>query len=84
MHLIAKTGDEFRQFWNGERNFLIHSALFKFEMPLVPVEEVIDILRRDSKARIQFLDDSLSDAEQNNLVEKFKAVTHRKSRRNAD
>ena len=35
MHLIARTGDEFRQFWNGERNFLIHSALFKFEMPLV-------------------------------------------------
>ncbi len=74
MHLIAKTADDFRQLWNGERNFLIHSALFKFEMPLIPAEEVIDILRRDSEARIQFLDDSLSDAEQNNLVEKFKAA----------
>lgn len=74
MHLIARTADDFRQFWNGERNFLIHSALFKFEMPLIPVEEIIDIMRRDSEARIQFLDDSLSDAEQNNLVEKFKAA----------
>ena len=74
MHLIARTADDFRQFWNGERNFLIDSELFKFEIPLRSVEEVIDILRRDSEARIQFLDDSLSDAEQNALVEKFKTA----------
>ena len=54
MHLIARTADDFRQFWNGERNFLIHSALFKFEMPLVPVEEVIDILRRDPRRAFNF------------------------------
>ncbi len=74
MQLIAKKADDFRQFWNGERNFLIDPELFKFEMPLRSVEEVIDILRRDSEARIQFLDDSLSDAEQNVLVEKFKTA----------
>ena len=74
MQLIAKKADDFRQLWNSQRNFLLGSELFKFEMPLRSVEEVIDILRRDSEARIQFLDDSLSDAEQNVLVEKFKTA----------
>ncbi len=74
MYLNARTADDFRQLWNGELNFLIDPELFKFELPLVPVEEVVDILRRDSEARIQFLDDSLSDAEQHDRVEKFKAA----------
>ena len=74
MHLIAKTADDFRRLWNGERNFLLDAELFKFELPLVPVAEVVDILRRDAEARIQFLDDGLTDAEQNGLVEKFKAA----------
>ena len=74
MHLIAKTADDFRQLWNGELNFLLDAELFKFDLPLLPVAEVVDILRRDDEARIQFLDGGLTDAEQNEWVENFKAA----------
>lgn len=74
MHLVAKTPKEFREYWNGELNFLLGSDLFEFQMDLPSAEEIVDILRQDSEARIQFLDDSLDDAEKNDLAEKFKAA----------
>jgi len=74
MHLIAKTIDDFHKFWNGELNFLIDSELFEFQMDLPDAGEIVDILRQDSEARIQFLDDSLSDADKNDLAEQVKVA----------
>lgn len=74
MHLIAKTEDDFRSLWNGELNFLLASELFEFQMDLPSADEIVDILRHDPDARIQFLDDDLDDAEKNDLAEKLKTV----------
>ena len=74
MHLFAKTADDFRALWSGQLNFMLESELFQFEMDLPSAEEIVDILRGDPEARIQFLDDDLDDAEKNVLAEKFKAV----------
>ena len=74
MHLVARTADDVRALWNGQLNFTFDSGLLQFEMDLPSAEEIVDILRHDPEARVQFLDESLSDAEKNDLAEKFKAA----------
>jgi hypothetical protein len=74
MKRIAKTSDDFYQWWHQDVNFLLDAELFAFDMEMPPAEEIVDVLRKDPSARIQFLSDELSEFEQNVLAEEFKSA----------
>lgn len=74
MHLIAKTPDDFYKLWNQDLNFVFHENLLAFEMHMPSAEEIVDIVRKDPDARVQFLSDELSEFEQNALAEEFKSA----------
>jgi len=74
MHKIAKTSDDFYQLWNQDINFLLDPELLRFDMKMPSAEEIVDILRKDPDARVQFLSDEVSEFEQNALSEEFNSA----------
>ena len=50
---IARTPEQFLTHLSQTQNFLIAAELFPFEMDMPPVEEVIDILRRDDETKVR-------------------------------
>ncbi len=72
MQLTVRTADDFQQLWNDDRNFTIDPEYFTFDKIFPPAEEVVDILRKDKDARVQFLTDKLSDGEKDDLAEKVR------------
>lgn len=79
MQLTAKTSDDFYKWWHQDLNFVLDPQLFEFKMDMPPAEDIVDILRKDSDARVQFLSDELSEFEQNALAEEFKSTTIEKA-----
>lgn len=73
MQIVVKNIDEFLQNWNGQRNFLIHPDYFEFKMDFPPIEEVVDVLRRDEQARVNIPGD-LTDGEKETLAEEFRIL----------
>ncbi len=53
LHRIARTPAEFLHHLKQTQNFLIASECLRFEMEFPPVEDVIDILRRDEATRVR-------------------------------
>ncbi|MBT3601709.1 MAG: YdeI/OmpD-associated family protein [Candidatus Latescibacteria bacterium] len=74
MQLTAKTSDDFYNLWHQDLNFMLDSELCAFEMEMPSAEEIVDVLRKDPDARVQFLSDELSEFEQNALAEEFKSA----------
>ncbi len=64
--------DEFRQRWDQPQNFLFDPAYVKLDMLWPSVEEIVDVLRRDEKTRIQFMDKDKK--EEQEMVEAFKSL----------
>ncbi len=52
-HLIAHTPKKLLTYLHQTQNFLVAPELFPFEMDLPPVEDVIDILRRDEETKVR-------------------------------
>ena len=71
MHFTAKTIPEFLDHWSDTRNFLLGPELISFDLDLPPTEEIVDILRKDTDSRVQFLGVE-DEAEKEGLVQKFK------------
>jgi hypothetical protein len=74
MHQSAKSPAQFGDMWHRDVNFMLHPELIQFEMDMPSAYEMVDILRRDPEARVQFLSDELTEFEQNALAEEFKAT----------
>ncbi len=72
MQIIVRSKDDFHRYWNGPKNFVFDPNFFQFDMDLPSAEDIVDILRKDSDARVQFLSDELSESEKDVLSEKFK------------
>lgn len=53
MQITCRTVDAFLEHWNGQVNVLLAPELIRFELDLPPCEEVIDILRRNERSRVQ-------------------------------
>jgi hypothetical protein len=79
MHLTAETAQDFHKMWHQDVNYLLHPDLLSFDLELPSAEEIVDILRKDSDARVQFLSDELSAFEQNALAEEFKSAKMEKA-----
>ncbi len=52
MQIIVHSQDELKKSWNGLQNFLIDPEYFRFDMEFPSAEEIVDILRKDSQARV--------------------------------
>ncbi len=52
-HRVARTPAQFLAHLQQTQNFLIAPELFPFDMHMPPVEEVIDILRRDEETKMR-------------------------------
>ena len=73
MQIIVRNHDELKQRWNGLQNFLIDPEYFRFDMAFPPADEIVDILRKDSQARINIPGD-LSEDEKKTKAEEFKTL----------
>jgi hypothetical protein len=73
MRIEVKNRDEFIETWNGVRNFLFHPEYFEFKKDFPPVEEVVDILRKDEQARVTIPGD-LSEDEKAKLAAEFREL----------
>ena len=52
----ARTTEQFLAYWHDTRNFLLGPELISFDMALPPAEQIVDILRADEKAKINFFE----------------------------
>lgn len=52
MKTTVSTLDDFKKHWAGPLNFLMEGECVPFEFDLPPLEEVVDLLRRDSDTNI--------------------------------
>ena len=50
---VARDTAEFIEHWNQKQNFLVAPECISFDMEMLPVEEVVDILRRDPAATVR-------------------------------
>ncbi|MEE2658864.1 MAG: hypothetical protein VX733_10195 [Candidatus Latescibacterota bacterium] len=66
------TAGEFLAHWDDTRNFLIGPELVEFDSPMPPDEEIVDILRRDENARVQFIGMEADEQEKAALAERFR------------
>ncbi|MDA0837659.1 MAG: hypothetical protein O3B01_10090 [Planctomycetota bacterium] len=62
MGTVARTIPELQQLWSGRQNFLLADECVPFEYEPPPLEDIIDVLRKDDDSRIQCADNSV-DAE---------------------
>jgi hypothetical protein len=69
----ARTTGEFLERWKDERNFLLAPELIEFDMQLPSAEEIVDILRRDEKGRINFFEAD-DDAQAEKLAGHFRTA----------
>lgn len=65
MQRIAATTEEFIIHWRQKQNFLIAPECIAFDMDFPPVEEVIDMLRRDPAVKVRSAEELSSDGESN-------------------
>ena len=72
MQIIVKNTTEFKAYWNGLQNFLIAPECISFQKEFPPIEEVVDILRKDPQVRITIPGD-LSEEEKKEQTESFKS-----------
>ena len=52
MRRVARDAAEFVKHWVQKQNFLVAPECIFFDMEMPPVEEVVDILRRDPAATV--------------------------------
>jgi hypothetical protein len=69
----ARTTEQFLTHWDDSRNFLLGPELIGFDMELPAVEEIVDILRADEKAKINFFETE-DEAEVEALRQKFRTA----------
>jgi hypothetical protein len=60
--IIARTIPELQNLWSGRQNFLLADECVPFDYEPPPLEDIIDVLRKDDDSRIQCADKSV-DAE---------------------
>ena len=62
-HRVAQNASQFLTNLRHTQNFLLAPELFSFEMNMPPVEDVIDILRRDEETRVRSPGEKIKDQE---------------------
>lgn len=69
----ARTTCDLLARWDDTRNFLLGPELISFDMPLPAAADIVDIVRRDDKARINFFEAG-DEAEAEALAERFRRL----------
>ncbi len=73
MQIIVRNEDELMDRWKGLQNFLFDPEYFGFDMAFPSAEEIVDILRKDSQARINIPGDLPEDEKKQRIAE-FKTL----------
>jgi hypothetical protein len=69
----ARSTEQFLEHWHDTRNFLLGPELITFDMELPPAQQIVDILRTDEDAKINFFETE-DEAEAESLRQRFRTA----------